>query len=291
MDDIKKGRTIIIWTVSVLFSVMFLIAIVALKEVVQLRNYTQITINKKFDLSKAKKEELSFGFSGSGNSNRCYYRISEKKAKTLDDKIATTLDRMLKYIKSKQNFSREVHFAFGEYESWICNDVIIDYYLYGQKGNFLNTPVENVVEIKTRNNKNFLKKIISKKGKIIKSDFPITKNKINRKSSSIGTWHNFVQKNEPPVYVDTRTFVYYPVKDKNDLINIAIRTALNINSRISDVIQVAITDLENINYALVVVKYYPKGYDENKEKVENTLEVYVKDPNIDPFNVFYVQKR
>ncbi len=275
MKNVKKGRVILISAISLLVLSFLTIIVIGFSSSYNIKNKQAIKIKKKFDLSQTKEAIRS----SSGSWDSALYRLSvwNEDAKTVEEKIQEILSQSGKYL------SREMNLAFRQPRNWICDDVVIKYYPYGQKNNFWNSWVENIFEIKVKKNIEFLKNKFTRKGKILKRDFPIP-------SSSIGYSRDECIFGNFKVARTEMIYLYDRLLSQEQMINLAIHQAIDLELKLYDVIQVAITDIEHPNYALTVVKYYPKGYDENKQPVENTLEVYVKDPNIDLFETIYVEK-
>ena len=124
-----------------------------------------------------------------------------------------------------------------------------------------------------------MKILFVKEGKIQRKDFPVVN------LGSCVKSHTSISKKKVEIGL-----VYDKFVNQQQMVNIAIQKAIEAAQEEILPTTVSIRDKEHRYNVLAVVKYYPKGYDENKKPVPYTLEVKVKDPNIDPFETIYAQK-
>ncbi len=246
------------------------------------KNLTPIPINNNIELSNNNSnlsEDIEGSLSYHSNSQKYVGSFIVRETYTEQELIQA----LIKNIKnqSQKNNCRKYTLRIIDLKQSECSLGYATYYKYGQKEvdkSF--SYVENILEVKIKKkNINLFKTVILKKKPVKRTDFSIINNGEPPNNWIYGGVNNFA-----------KVFCYCKKIEAKDLVPVILYKVFKFANKGYKHFQISIFDEQERGCALATAKYYPLRVDENGNKVENILEVKIRNKKIDPFKTVYIQK-
>ncbi len=246
------------------------------------KNLTPIPINYHIELSNNNSnlsEDIEGSLSYSSNSKGFFGNFIVRKTYT-EKELTQSLIKNIKN-QSQRNNCRKYTLRIIDLKHPECSLGYATYYKYGQKEvdkSF--SYIENILEVKIKKkNINLFKTVIFKKKPVKRTDFSIINNGEPPRYRISGGVNNFA-----------KVFCFCKKIDEKDLVPVILYKVFEFSDKGYKHFQVSIFDSQKRDCALATATYYPLGHDKDGKKVENILEVKIRNKNINPFKTVYIQK-